>query len=72
MPFFFSSLDSVLALFDADGADQDRLTLGVALGDLLNDGVVLAVDGLVDAVGQVLAGAGLLVGMLTMFSRKFR
>ena len=34
----------------------------MALGDLLNDGVVLAVDGLVDAVGQVLAGAGLVGG----------
>ena len=55
-------LGESLALFDTDGADQNGLALGVAFGHLLDDGVVLAVDGLVHAVRQVLAGAGLVGG----------
>ena len=34
----------------------------MALGDLLNDGVVLAVDGLVDTVGQILTGTWFIGG----------
>ena len=55
-------LGQCLALFYADRADQNRLALGVALGHLLNHGVVLAVHGLVHAVGQVLTCAGLVGG----------
>ena len=65
--FLLQQIGESLALFDTDGADQNGLALGVEFGHLLDDGVVLAVDGLVDAVGQVLAGAGLVGGMLTMF-----
>ena len=45
----------VLGLLDRDGADQDRLALRVALGDVLDDGVVLRLLGAVDEVGLVLA-----------------
>ena len=58
----FQQLGQRLALLDADSADQNRLPLLVAGGDLLNDGVVLAVDGLVNAVRQILTGAGLVGG----------
>ena len=42
-----------LALLDARGADEDRLTLLVPLGDLLDHRAVLAVLALVDEVGLV-------------------
>ena len=43
----------VLGLLDRDGADQDRLALGVALGDVVDDRVVLGLLGAVDEVGLV-------------------
>ena len=58
----FQQLGQRLALFNADRADQHGLALCMALRHLINDGVVLAVDGLVNAVGQVLTGAGLVGG----------
>ena len=45
----------VLALLDADRADQDRLAGGVALGDVLDDRVELGLLVLVDEVGLVVA-----------------
>ena len=58
----FQQLGQRFALFHTDGAHQHGLTLGVTLRHLLDDGVVLAVDGLVNAVRQVLAGTGLVGG----------
>ena len=58
----FQHFGQCFALFHADGAHQHRLTLGVALRHLVNDRLVLAVDGLVHAVRQVLPGAGLVGG----------
>ena len=51
-----------LALFNAHGAHQNRLALGVAFQHLLDYRVVLAVHRLVDAVRHILAGAGLVGG----------
>ena len=45
----------VLRALHAGGADQDRLALLVALGDVVDDGDVLGFLGLVDQVGLVLA-----------------
>jgi hypothetical protein len=55
-------LGQLLGLLDRDGADQDRLAAHVAVGDLLEDGLVLlalgaidlivVVDALDDAVGR--------------------
>ena len=45
----------VLGVLDAGGADQDRLTLLVALGDVVDDRDVLGLFGLVDEVGLVAA-----------------
>ena len=58
----FQQLGKRLALFHADGTNQNGLALGVAFGNLLDHGIILAVDGLVHAVRQVLAGAGLVGG----------
>ena len=43
----------LLGFIDRDGSDEDRLSLGVAGGDLLDDGVVLSLDVLIDNVGAV-------------------
>ena len=53
MPRFSSSRDELLRLLDRDGADEHRLALLVALGDVVDRGVVLRVLGLVDEVGVV-------------------
>ena len=50
----FQQLGKRLALFHADGTNQNGLALGVAFGNLLDHGIILAVDGLVHAVRQVL------------------
>ena len=44
-----------LAFLDADSTHQDRLAVLVALHDLLDDGIVFAVDGLVDGIRVILA-----------------
>ena len=54
-PRFLSSAGEVLGLLDRHGADQDRLAVLVALGDVVDDGVVLRLLGAVDEVGLVLA-----------------
>ena len=46
----------VLGALDAGGADQDRLALLVALGDVVDDRDVLGLFGLVDQVGLVARG----------------
>ena len=48
-------LGESLALIDADSTHQDRLAVLVALHDLLDDGIVFAVDGLVDGIRVILA-----------------
>ena len=53
MPRFSSRRDELLRLLDRDRADQHRLALLVALGDVVGGGVVLRVLGLVDEVGVV-------------------
>ena len=53
-----------LVLLDGDGAHQHRLALGVALLHLADDGVVLAVFGLVDGVLVVDTGDGAVGGDL--------
>lgn len=50
------------------GADEDRLPLGVPLGDVLHDRGVLGVRGAVDLVGVVGAPRGRLVGIGTTWS----
>ena len=55
-------LGESLALLDADRTHQNRLTILMALHDLLDDRVVLAVDGLVDGVRVVLADVGTVGG----------
>ena len=55
-------LGESLALLDADRTHQNRLTIFMALHDLLDDRVVLAVDGLVDGVRVVLADIGTVGG----------
>ena len=55
MPRFCAAGREVLALLDRHGADEDRLPLGMALGDVVDDGVVLRHLGAVDEVGLVLA-----------------
>ena len=55
----------VLALLDADRADEHRLAGLVALGDVVDDGVELADLALVDQVGLVGATHRLLVGIGT-------
>ena len=55
MPRRLSSPDRRLGLLDRHGADQDRLALGVPLGDVVDDRVVLGVHGPVDEVRLVLA-----------------
>ena len=49
-------LREVLGLLDRDGADEDRLALGVPLADVLGDRLVLRLLGAVDEVGLVDAG----------------
>ena len=52
----------VLRALDAGGADQDRLALLVALGDVVDDRDVLGLFGLVDEVGLVAADHRLVRG----------
>ena len=49
----------VLALLDADRTDQNRLSLFMAFGDLVDDGAVLADIAAVDHIGPVVADDGL-------------
>ena len=56
MPRCASWRDEVLALLDADRADENRLAALVALGDVLDDGVELGYLALVDQV--CLVGSG--------------
>ena len=51
-----------LALFHADGTHQNRLAVLVAFQHLLDDSLVLAVDGLVDRVRVILADVGAVGG----------
>ena len=53
MPRWLQLARQVLALLDADGADEHRLAGLVALGDVVGDGVELADLALVDQVGLV-------------------
>ena len=47
---FLEELRELFGLFDGDRTDEDRLALCVSFGDLIDDGIVLAVLGLVDDV----------------------
>ena len=49
----FEQATEVLAAADAGGADEDRLALGVARFDVVDDGVELRLFGLVDEVGLI-------------------
>ena len=56
------ALGEDLRLLHAGGAHQDRLAELVALGDIVDDGVELGLDGGVDEVGLVLTDHGLVGG----------
>ena len=56
------TLGEDLRLLHAGGAHQDRLAELVALGDVVDDGVELGLDGGVDEVGLVLTDHGLVGG----------
>ena len=57
-------LAEMLVLLNGHGAHQHRLALAVTFLDLLDDGPVLGVLGLIDHVGVVLAGQGAVGGNL--------